>query len=67
MVELQVDFVDVCQNCRVLASSGDEFYSDFAARECVRPPNEDVDAPFPSPYTQRCEIGGARLTEAYVC
>ncbi|CAJ1382324.1 unnamed protein product [Effrenium voratum] len=27
------------------------------------PPNDDPDAPFPSAYTQRCEIGKARLTE----
>ncbi|CAE7781561.1 unnamed protein product [Symbiodinium pilosum] len=27
------------------------------------PPDDDPNAPFPSPYTQRCEIGGARLTE----
>ncbi|CAL1140608.1 unnamed protein product [Cladocopium goreaui] len=27
------------------------------------PPSDDPEAPFPSAYTQRCEIGGARLTE----
>ncbi|CAK9097854.1 unnamed protein product [Durusdinium trenchii] len=27
------------------------------------PPNDDPEAPYPSAYTQRCEIGGARLTE----
>ncbi|CAE7618488.1 unnamed protein product [Symbiodinium microadriaticum] len=27
------------------------------------PPEDDPDGPFPSPYTQRCEIGGARLTK----
>eukprot|EP00434_Breviolum_minutum_P007967 symbB.v1.2.007026.t1/scaffold428.1/size206322/1 len=27
------------------------------------PPSDDPEAPFPSAYAQRCEIGGARLTE----
>eukprot|EP00435_Cladocopium_sp_Y103_P059551 s169_g21.t1 len=30
------------------------------------PPSDDPEAPFPSAYTQRCEIGGARLTEVPV-